>query len=244
MMAVLATPARADAPAPSDQTLAQERCIAGLEAYVPAAYFYCLAARDYGEQRYGYAHAFFLESARWGSKQAEYVLGVMALHGDHQPADPALALAWFTLAQERHEAPYTQAYAALRAKLSATQLARARDALDALGPAYTDAVAAKRAERRYAAGMQALRRRGQSGHICLDGMLDTRQAGGTDASPAAAAALASSCPNATQLTDQINAVADSVLHDWTGHVTVGPLLPVDSTRPAPASGAAKPTTHP
>jgi len=87
---------------PSDDQLANAKCISGMEKFLPGEYFYCLAAQSYGEKKHRYADKFFKEAASWASKPAQYVLGVMALNGDQQAVNRPLALAWFALASERH----------------------------------------------------------------------------------------------------------------------------------------------
>lgn len=78
---------------PTDAQLAGSRCVSGLEKFLPADYYYCLAAQTYGEHNDAQAQRFSHTAASWASKPAQYVLGVMALNGDHQPINRPLALA-------------------------------------------------------------------------------------------------------------------------------------------------------
>ena len=84
----------------ADPALADAKCISGMEKFLPANYYYCVAAQSYGAGHYEQAQRLFRQAAAWASKPAQYVLGVMALQGDHQSIDRPLALAWFALAAE------------------------------------------------------------------------------------------------------------------------------------------------
>ncbi|MHC1479615.1 hypothetical protein ACYJW8_05140 [Frateuria aurantia] len=188
---------------------------------MPAHVYYCLAIRNYGLQEYDSSRRLFNEAALWGSKQAEYVLGYMALHGEHQPVDKPRALAWFSLAAERHTAMFQQAQQDLQRLMTPSELAQSETILKDLGPRYTDAVAARRAEERYQQGMLWLDGHRRSDNICISGMITPRGAVGS-ASPAPAGR----CPTPMQLTREINTFADAVFVDWGGHVDVGPLQQV------------------
>jgi hypothetical protein len=202
--------------------LANARCVIGLEDYVPAHYYYCLAIKSYGLQRYRDTHRFLLEASRWGSKQAEYLLGIMALDGDHQAIDKPLALAWFSLAAERHGEFYETAYQQLRASMSEKDIAASKALVQRLGPDFTDAMAADRAEDRYQQGMLKLHAMRKNDTICLSGMIDWNHVNG-NASPDVARAAAAHCPTPRTLENIVNADAEDVFEGWGGHVTVGPL---------------------
>ena len=218
-----------DPPPPTDQQLADTRCIIGLEKFLPADYYYCLASQSYGEKNYGQAQTFFHTAASWASKPAQYVLGVMALNGDHQPVNRSLALAWLTLAAERHTERFEQAYVALRDHLSSRQRAESETLLRSLRPVYADATAATRAEARYHGGMQMLRRKGIGSSYCMQGMFDAAQLAGSTIGPDQAMA----CPQTTTLAAQIDKKAADVFENWHGHVTVEPLQPVKTEHGQP-----------
>jgi TPR repeat protein len=211
-----------DTPPPTDKQLADTRCIIGLEKFLPADYYYCLASQSYGEKNYGEAQRFFHTAASWASKPAQYVLGVMALNGDHQPVNRPLALAWLALAAERHTERFNQAYVELRAHLSPREREESEKLLRDLQPTYADATAATRAESRYHDGMQMLRSKGLGSNYCMEGMFDTAQLAGSTIGPDQAMA----CPQTTTLAVQIDKKAADVFEDWHGHVTVEPLQPV------------------
>ena len=211
-----------DTPPPTDKQLADTRCIIGLEKFLPADYYYCLASQSYGEKNYGEAQKFFPTAASWASKPAQYVLGVMALNGDHQPVNRPLALAWLALAAERHTERFNQAYVELREHLSPREREESEKLLRDLQPTYADATAATRAESRYHDGMQMLRSKGLGSNYCMEGMFDTAQLAGSTIGPDQAMA----CPQTTTLAVQIDKKAADVFEDWHGHVTVEPLQPV------------------
>lgn len=206
---------------PSDADLAAAHCVIGEERFLPGDYYYCLGGLTYGQHNYGESVRFFTTAASWASKPAQYVLGVMALNGDHQPKNRALALAWIALAAERPDsrfkAPYDEVY-----KASTSAERRAADALlEKMRPIYADATAAVRAEERYAEGMKWLSRMNNGGNqYCMEGM-STLDRPNTDTS---------ACQSVQQVATSVDHQAVTVFEGWSGHVSVGALQPV----PAPA----------
>ncbi|MBE1159710.1 hypothetical protein [Dyella acidiphila] len=202
---------------PSDADLAAAHCIIGEERFLPADYYYCLGGLTYGQHNYGESLRFFTTAASWASKPAQYVLGVMALNGDHQPRNRALALAWFALASERADsrfkAPYDDVYKA------STQAERhaAEALLEKMRPTYGDAVAAVRAQQRYIEGMKFLARMNMGNNqYCMEGM-STLDHPNTDPS---------ACQSVQQVVTTVDKQAATVFEGWSGHVTVGPLQQV------------------
>jgi hypothetical protein len=210
---------------PSDSQLASARCIIGEEKFLPADYFYCVASQNYGQQRYSYAQKFFREAAAWGSKPAQYVLGVMALNGDQQPVDRPLALAWLSLAAERQRADYLQAYRQLYAQTSAGEHQAAEALLQRMRPVYGDASAATRAETRYHDGMRLLARLGNNSTYCLEGMFDTAALAGSLPPGQAPMIKPTQCPSVQAVAATVDKQAAGVFDGWQGHVTVGALQP-------------------
>jgi hypothetical protein len=207
---------------PSDAELAAAHCVIGEERFLPGDYYDCLGGLTYGQHHYGESVRFFTTAASWASKPAQYVLGVMALNGDHQPRNRALALAWLALAAERPEsrfkAPYDEVYkASTRAEHRA-----ADELLEKMRPIYGDATAAVRAQERYTEGMKWLARMNSSGNqVCLEGE-------GTLDRPVSAPAA---CPPVQQVVTTVDAKAAAVFEGWSGHVSVGPLQPVPAAAP-------------
>jgi len=219
-----ATPPAANQ-APSDADLANTACAIGEEKFLPADYYYCLATQSYGEHHVDRAQKFFATAASWASKPAQYVLGIMALHGDHQPVNRALALAWLSLAAERPQSRFQDAYAAAYASAAPTERQAAEKLLASMRPTYADATAAIRAEKRYAQGMATLKRLSSgNGHYCLEGITTPADPGAGD--PA-------QCPPIPAMTKALDQAAANVFDGWTGHVTVGPLQQVAAPTPTP-----------
>lgn len=221
-----AAPASA-ATVPGDADLASTKCAIGEERFLPGDYFYCLATQNYGEQHYGYAQKFFQEAAGWGSKPAQYVLGVMALNGDHQPVNRPLALAWLTLAAERPSSSFKPAYQSAYANATEAERQAAETLLTKLRPTYADATAAVRAEKRYTQGMaQLAHANAGGGSYCMEGLTTL-----ADPTPDP-----QQCLQTQTMVDAIDKQAAIVFDGWSGHVTVGALQPVA----APATS----TQHP
>ena len=206
---------------PSNADLANTACAIGEEQFLPGDYYYCIATQSYGERDYAQARRFFTTAARWASKPAQYVLGIMALDGDHQPVNRALAAAWLALAAERPQSPFAAASARLVASLTPAERQIADRLLAQMRPTYGDATAAVRAERRYADGMARLARlTGAGGHYCMAGITTPADTGmATDPEQ---------CPPIQMMTKAIDQAAAKVFDGWTGHVEVGPLQPVDA----------------
>ncbi|MBD8872114.1 hypothetical protein IHE47_04675 [Rhodanobacter sp. DHB23] len=214
------TPAAASS-APSDADLANAACAIGEEQFLPGDYYYCLATQSYGLQHYAQARKFFTTAASWASKPAQYVLGIMALDGDHQPVDRPLAAAWLALAAERPQSNFASASARLHAALAPAEQEAADRLLAKMRPTYGDATAAVRAEKRYEQGMARLARlAGAGGHYCMAGIT-------TPADPSAASDPGQ-CPPVQVMTRAIDQAAAKVFDGWTGHVNVGPLQQVNA----------------
>lgn len=198
----------------TDQQLSDAKCAIGMEKFLPGDYFYCLGAQNYGSQHTQEAQRFFREAASWASKPAQYVLGIMALNGDHQPMDRPLAFAWFTLAAERGTPRFVQPRDQLKATLKPDEVRRADAYLADMRRTYADAVAAPRAETRYHDGMAMLKDHAGSSY-CMAGSQDFRDLATGKAPP--------SCPPTQTVVQFVDKQANNVFEDWTGHVTVGPL---------------------
>jgi TPR repeat protein len=202
---------------PSDKDLAAANCVIGEERFLPGDYYYCLGGMTYGQHNYGQSVRFFTTAASWASKPAQYVLGVMALNGDHQPKNRALALAWFALASERPDSRFKAAYEEVYKASTSTEHSAADALLDKMRPIYGDATAAVRAERRYADGMAVLNRLNNGGNMyCIEGM----------SAMANSSADPSRCQPIQQVVKIVDRAAVNVFEGWAGHVTVGDLQQV------------------
>jgi hypothetical protein len=202
---------------PSDADLAAANCVIGEERFLPGDYYYCLGGLTYGQHHYATSNRFFTTAASWASKPAQYVLGVMALNGDHQPKNRALALAWFALASERPDSRFKANYDEVY-KASTNAERRGADALlEKMRPVYGDATAAMRAETRYADGMAWLKRMNSAGNqYCMEGMTPIDR---LNPDP-------SVCQSVQQVVQMVDHASVSVFEGWAGHVTVGPLQQV------------------
>ena len=210
---------------PTDDDLSRITCSISEEKFLPGDYYYCLATQSYGFQRYTQAQRYFKTAASWASKPAQYVLGVMALNGDQQPIDRPLALAWFTLAAERHQADFESAYNQLSASATPDEKTASDKWLKELRLTYADDIAAPRAERRYKDGMRNITRGGYSGVACLSGVLP---AGGGPSAGSSVSNSSVACVEIKALVQTIDQAADKVFGGWSGHVTVGALQPASA----------------
>lgn len=207
--------------APSDAELGNTACAIGEEQFLPGDYYYCLATQSYGLHHYAQARKFFTTAASWASKPAQYVLGIMALNGDHQAMNRPLALAWLALASERPQSSFAAAFATLDAALTPAEREAADKLLAGMRPVYGDAVAAARAEKRYAQGMARLERLSSgNGHYCMEGLTALGDPDTVD-DPG-------QCPPVSAVTKAIDQAASKVFDGWQGHVNVGPLQPVSA----------------
>lgn len=219
---------------PTDAQLADQQCSVSEEQVLPGDYYYCLGAQTYGAGHYDQSLKFFTIAASWASKPAQYILGVMATNGDHQPVNRSLGLAWLALAAERHREDFVATYQSAYASATVEDRRAAEDLLQRMRPTYADATAAKRAERRYRDGMKALTRiDNYAGIHCLSGISTTNQ--GASDSPSNGSVA---CVQTSSLLPTIDKAAAKVFEGWSGHVSVEPLQQVN-TPPASTTAGAK-----
>ncbi|MHC1480805.1 hypothetical protein ACYJW8_11165 [Frateuria aurantia] len=214
-------PAPSSSHAPSNRDLAESTCVIGEEAFVPGDYYYCLAGQSYGQKNYAQSRRFFTTAAGWASKPAQFMLGLMAFNGDHEPVNRPLGLAWLALAAERQQNRFTDALAKAKAMASPADWAAAQPILADLRPTYADAKAAPRAETRYQQGMQKLRQtEANAGAYCMEGMVPASQLSNMGDGSSISAA---SCPPVELVLQAIDHSAGQLFDGWTGHVETGPL---------------------
>ncbi|HEX7816277.1 hypothetical protein [Dyella sp.] len=205
--------------APSDSDLSRQVCVIGEEKFVPADYYYCLAVQSYGQHKYRYAERYFKEAASWASKPAQYVLGIMALNGDQQPANRPLALAWLALASERPDSKFAGDYNNVLAHSSQRDKDAANALLVDMRRTYADDVAARRAQERYEHGMASLK---NVETYCMAGLSQANKDEATLDDPLEG----NSCQRKESMVARIDKTAAAVFDGWTGHVTVGALQQV------------------
>jgi TPR repeat protein len=126
-------------------------CPIALESILPGDYYACEARAAYGREEYHKAISMLEQSAYWGSKDAQYVLGLTYFNGDMQgvPQNRPLGMAWFALAAERRNQQYVLAYAQARVKATPQELSQAQGLWKEMRLKYGDNVAASRAMRRF-----------------------------------------------------------------------------------------------
>jgi len=126
-----------------------EGCPYGLERFLPGDYYYCQGASHFWAGRFGMSRDSFESAARWGSKPAQEMLGLMNFNGDHMPQNRPLGVAWLALAAERHGPEYEGRFVSAYQQLTPTEHAQADAYWRQLKPVYADAVAAARADHRF-----------------------------------------------------------------------------------------------
>jgi hypothetical protein len=219
-------------PAPSlpadfkqDRTLgevSQSYCARGLERFLPGSYYYCVGRRALAAGNQAKSVSALEQAARWGSKQAQFLLGVGYTRGDNAPLDRARGLAWLALAAERKDVVYLGVLKSALAQASDKERARADALYQSMLGTYGDAVAARRAERRFQRQRDALTRNEAYGaQICIEGLnashLEAAQEEGLQNN---------FCPSRQpvwQVARQVDVFAAELFQGWAGHVTVGDL---------------------
>jgi hypothetical protein len=135
---------------------ALDPCPGGLERFLPGEYYFCAATQAFWSGRQDHAIEMMLDAARWGSKPAQYALGIMYFNGDRVAANRPLGLAWLALASERHDPQYEPAFVSAYGKSSEQQRAQANVLWQTMKPIYSDDVAATRALTRFKREMRPL----------------------------------------------------------------------------------------
>jgi hypothetical protein len=124
-------------------------CPYGLERFLPGDYYFCEAGSHFWAGRYNMSRDSLESASRWGSKAAQYALGVMYFNGDHVAANQPLGVAWLAIAAERHAPEYEQTFVSAYQQLTPEQRAQADAYWRDMTPIYADKVAAVRADKRF-----------------------------------------------------------------------------------------------
>lgn len=208
-------------------------CNSSLYRFLPGEVNFCLAARDRGRGDIRGTLEMLKLAAGWGSKPAQYALGLMYFNGDQVPVDRPLGLAWLGLAAERGDRTYTAVFGLAWGKSSMADRSLAEARYEAMLLVYGDDVAARRAQRHFDRAMHELTRyEPYPTTLCIAGLTP----GGFDGD-------SQSCPSSGLAITMLNNVADVYFAGWQGHVTVGDLQPVQSAgkaKPVKPAAAAKP----
>jgi hypothetical protein len=210
------------------ESLKKLGCPAGLENILPGIYYYCVGARDLAENRNAQGLSMLETAAAWGSKPAQYTLGVGYFNGDVAVKNRPLGLAWLGLAAERKDPYYLATFQSAWRKATPTEQIQANALWNQMRRKYGDAVAATRSQRHY----QYLRDQMISGETlgarwCIAGL--TARAVTPPDSPLVGPGAQSHCDNGwpgNVLAKRLDKYADSLFDGLQGHVTVGPLLQV------------------
>jgi hypothetical protein len=210
-------------PVPASSVPAQVKapifCPDAIYRFLPGEFNLCVAARDVQRGRYSSATEMLELAAKWGSKRAQYTLGLMNFKGDHVAVNRPLGLAWLSLAAERRKATYVAVLISAYDKSTPAERRRAVELLSAMRPVYTDAVAARRAQQHFERAMHDLEKyEPYPTNICISGLTG----GFMDPN-----AVQAKCPSMELAVNLLHRVGDAYFDGWVGHVTVGTLKPVE-----------------
>jgi hypothetical protein len=115
----------------------------------PGVYFFKKGVKAVERDQYAFALDMYEAAASWGYKPAQYNLSVMYARGQGIPVNLPRAMAWGALAAERGDSRYVDARDAINRTLDSEQVAAANRILEELKPKYADAIALRRASRRW-----------------------------------------------------------------------------------------------
>jgi hypothetical protein len=216
-------------------------CPRGLERFLPGVYYYCVGARDLAGHREARGVGMLKLAAAWGSKPAQFTLGVGYFNGDVVAQDRAQGLAWLGLAAERRDPGYQAVLRSAWQHSTAAEQARANALWKAMLPTYGDASAVRRAERRYQHERDQLLDGVTLGRrVCLAGLtqrdmvaIPPPMRSGTAALPGTTGPsdfqMSVGCPGGAPVSTvlhRLDGFAGSLFDGLEGHVVVGPLAPV------------------
>jgi hypothetical protein len=201
--------------------------------FLPGEFNFCLGGVEMSRGNYRGAIEMLNLAAGWGSKKAQYVLGLTYFRGDSIPVDRALGLAWLALAAERHQPEYMAVLASAWSKSTPAELRRAKTLLATMQPIYADAVAANRAQKRFDRMIRELTYfEPFDARICIKGL--------TDGLIAEESFTDSSCPSPRYAVARLHLVSDVYFDGWAGHVSVGALQVAPPQGTADAGKASDP----
>lgn len=200
------------------------QCNEGIYRFLPGEFNFCLAGVDMYRGNTSGALEMLKLAAGWGSKKAQYVLGIVYFRGDSIPADHALGLAWLALAAERNDPTYLAVLASAHGKSTPAEQQRAGELLKAMRPKYADAVAAKRAQRRFDRMMRDLTYwEPFDVGVCIAGLT-----GGVVPQKPADQFASGNCARPTFAARRLHQISDVYFDGWAGHVSVGGIQPLSA----------------
>ncbi len=180
-------------------------------SFFPGAYYFHKGCDAYARGDSAQAITLWKVAAGWGQKSAQYDLGIAFYKGQGVQIDRAQGLAWLALASERHDPEFQKSFDAAWFEVSDRERAEAQHIHAQLKPLYADAIALRRAARRYEDARRSVtgsRLGAAAGHLRIYAGGDTQ---GQDGS---------------QYLARVEQAADSYFSS-SGSVRVGPLLPAD-----------------
>ncbi len=220
--------------------LSDTYCSQEYEHAIPGIYYYCVGIRDIARGKTDRARTMLEIAASWGSKSAEFTLGVGYYKGDVQPLDRGRGLAWLGIAAERQNPGYAAVFKSAWDHATPEERARGNVLWQELLPTYGDKRAGRRAERRYRSERirmlansvygAVLCFSGRNGQIASSGQGSGRVVADSQGrtqfvrNESSADGSDISCgPPVEVAVHKMDHFADSLLDGWEGHVTVGPL---------------------
>jgi hypothetical protein len=202
--------------------LSEVSCPQGYEHALPGVYYYCVGIRDIARGKNARARSMLEIAASWGSKQAQFVLGMSYYKGDAQPLDRGRGLAWLGLAAERQNPTYAAIFNSAWNEATAAERARGNRLWHELLPKYGDKRAGRRAERRYRYERTRMLANAVYGAKACVADGTTGQIGSTNQGLGQRPDMQCGQQPVEFIVHKMDRYADHLLDGWTGHVTVGP----------------------
>jgi len=197
-------------------------CPSSLERILPGRYYMCEAQRDFWLGRQDQSMEMLREAASWGSKQAQYTLGILYFNGQRTPVNRPLGLAWLAIASERHDPNIEPTFVSAFRNVTPAELEQANELWQQMLPKYADRVAAKRAKTRYEREMRPLAyAMAFGGQLYLSGLSFGELGGPTPGSMTS---------SAFGVGRGLQAMAGDYFYGWHENVTVGELELVPITQ--------------
>lgn len=189
--------------------------------YLPGMVDYCLGIRDWSRGSYRSGLHLLKLAAGWGSKEAQYALGMIFFRGDQVKPDRARGIAWLRLAAERHDPETERVVRSMMALASDEERQRADRMFRQMLEKYGDRVAATRAWKRFK------RWKAYQQHEEMSIVPACVSHGGADQE-----SIGVGCSTVdNRYKSRLETLRDTYFEGWRGVVKVGPL---ESVEPAPS----------
>lgn len=178
--------------------------------FFPGTYFFRKGCEAWKRGRTTEAIDLWMVAASWGQKSAQYNLGIAYFRGEGVIQDVPLGLAWLGLAVERHHPVFQESLDAAWYQSTVEERIAGKQIFAELKPVYGDAVALKRAMRRY----EDERRNLTGSRVGAVGALTIHTANNPRGQ------------NGARYVDELQREADVYFDPGTGVVNVGDLIPL------------------